>query len=422
MTDSTTKTTHNLDQHMSDLRQIVAQGKKRIGILLGAGAPASINIGDNEHKPLIPMISKLTADVKEALPEKKELIDSVIANINKEKRDTDKKETNIEDILSKIRSISSTLKDFDEKMGVYSHENCNDTADAICKHIGNIVDRPLPNNKTPYNSLARWIGGAHREHAVEVFTTNYDLLMEEAFENAEIPFFTGFTGSYEPFFDTASIDNNDDLPSRWARLWKLHGSLGWDRNKKNEIICGAGRKATQLIYPDHLKYDATQKLPYVALLDRLKTFLREPDTLLLSCGFSYCDSHVSAVIGEALSANPKASVFAFMYDKIEGEIDAKKLAEKHFNFSTYANDKAIIGGIEGAWALGKNKNEDWKNIRDSFWGLRDGCAKDIFTLGDFVEFSKFLALSKAGQTYSLSDPFLALPPPLSSPTSNTETK
>jgi len=29
--------------------------------------------------------------------------------------------------------------------------------------------------------------------------------MEEAFERLEIPFFDGFTGSYQPFFDPSSI-------------------------------------------------------------------------------------------------------------------------------------------------------------------------------------------------------------------------
>ncbi len=396
MTDSTTETktepTHNLDQHMRNLREIVAQGKKRIGILLGAGAPASIKVdnGDGEHKPLIPMISDLTKDVKEALSEdEKKLIDSVINTI-------DKKETNIEDILSKIRSLSSALEGFDKKMGDYSHENCNDTADAICAKIREIVKKDLPPDKTPYNSLANWIGGAHRKHAVEIFTTNYDLLMEQAFEMEKIPFFTGFTGFHQPFFDTASIHNNDDLPSRWARLWKLHGSLGWEK-KNGRIIRGQSENAVELIYPDHLKYDATQKLPYVALLDRLKIFLREPDTLLLSCGFSYCDSHVSAVIDEALSGNQNASVFAFMYEEIKKEADARELALQRSNFSVYARDMAIVNTNEGEWRFGENKNKEWEKIRKSFSNGRVQGEKPILTLGDFGAFAKFLELSKTDQ-------------------------
>ncbi len=402
MTEPTTETKpepkHNLDQHMSDLRQIVAQGKKRIGILLGAGAPASIKVGKPKEF-LIPMISKLTADVTDALPEKKELIDSVIANINKEKEksDTDKKEANIEDILSKIRFFSAALKESSDEIGGYNHDAYKDAAEAVCAKIGKIVDKDLPLDKTPYNRLASWIGGAHREHSVEVFTTNYDLLMEQAFEMEKIPFFTGFTGFHQPFFDVASIHNNDDLPSRWARLWKLHGSLGWDKNDNGDIICGQGKNAVELIYPDHLKYDATQKLPYVALLDRLKIFLREPDTLLLSCGFSYCDSHVSTVIDEALSGNPNASVFAFMYDKIEQEKGAEKLALQRSNFSVYARDMAIVNTNEGKWRLGENKNKEWENIRKSFCRGNFQDEESLFTLGDFGAFAKFLNLSKTDQ-------------------------
>ena len=39
------KTAHNPDQHMFGLRQIATNGKKRIGLLLGAGAPVSIDVG-----------------------------------------------------------------------------------------------------------------------------------------------------------------------------------------------------------------------------------------------------------------------------------------------------------------------------------------------------------------------------------------
>jgi hypothetical protein len=33
---------HNPDQYMASLRQIVGQGRKRIGLLVGAGVPAGI--------------------------------------------------------------------------------------------------------------------------------------------------------------------------------------------------------------------------------------------------------------------------------------------------------------------------------------------------------------------------------------------
>ena len=44
------------------------------------------------------------------------------------------------------------------------------------------------------------------------------------------------------------------------------------------------------MFPEHLKYEQTQKAPYAALLDRLRAFLATPDTLLISVGFSFADA------------------------------------------------------------------------------------------------------------------------------------
>ena len=37
-------TVHNPDRHIADLRQILSQGKKRIGPLVGAGAPVALKV------------------------------------------------------------------------------------------------------------------------------------------------------------------------------------------------------------------------------------------------------------------------------------------------------------------------------------------------------------------------------------------
>jgi hypothetical protein len=56
---------HNPDQYMGSLRQIIAQGRKRIGLLVGAGGLASIST--TAGKPLIPAIDELTKNVLSAL-------------------------------------------------------------------------------------------------------------------------------------------------------------------------------------------------------------------------------------------------------------------------------------------------------------------------------------------------------------------
>ena len=100
-----------------------------------------------------------------------------------------------------------------------------------------------------------------------------------------LPFFDGFSGAHRPFFDPASI-STDELPRRWPRVWKLHGSLGWEV-KGNGVVRTGRRDSTKLIYPDHLKYDEIRELPYSALFERLREFLMTPDSLLLCSVFRF---------------------------------------------------------------------------------------------------------------------------------------
>ncbi|WP_244531164.1 SIR2 family NAD-dependent protein deacylase [Hyphomicrobium facile] len=236
------------------------------------------------------------------------------------------------------------------------------------------------------------MSGTLRAHAVEIFTTNYDLLFEEAFERVRAPYFDGFTGGHSPFFDPVTVAG-DDLPARWSRLWKLHGSIGWKLDN-GAVVRGHGRAATQLVYPDHLKYDLTQKQPYAALFERLKQFLLTPDTLVLAIGFSFRDAHVCAVLDEALAMNANSAVFAFQFGTLDKEEAACRLAYDRPNLSVYAADGAVISGVAGKWRPGEPP-KNWEDIRASFWGARNSGEPPLFLLGDFARFTRFCALAQA---------------------------
>src|SRR5690606_17136676 len=227
----------------------------------------------------------------------------------------------------------------------------------------------------------------------------YDLLIEEAFERARIAYFDGFTGSHTPFFDPVSISSSDELPSRWSRLWKLHGSLGWDISG-NTVIRTGKRAATKLIYPDHLKYDEVTRLPYSALFERLRTFLTTPDSLLICTGFSFFDSHICAVFDEALAANAHTAILAFQYRPLADEALAVRLAVNRPNLSVYARDGAVISGIAGRWQPGEPLNDEWKDIRQTFWQAASQESAAQFLLGDFAMLARFFALAQAQQMFS----------------------
>lgn len=51
-------------------------------------------------------------------------------------------------------------------------------------------------------------------------------LMEQSLEEMEIPYFDGFVGANNPFFDLRALEDNL-IPKHWSRLWKIHGSINW---------------------------------------------------------------------------------------------------------------------------------------------------------------------------------------------------
>lgn len=389
-----TTTVHNPDRYLQDLRQILSQGRKRIGVFLGAGAPTALRV-DSENRlvenghPLVPDVRGLTDAVIDELPgEDGEVLSALEPDIGGD--------TNIEAILTQVRRLAQAIGK-STVHGLNGHAYA-ELGKRICDCIGGKVSVRLPGGPNPYSELVSWISGTQREHSIEIFTPNYDLLVEEAFERARVAYFDGFTGSCEPFFDPASI-STDHLPARWGRLWKLHGSLGW-RISDDAVVRTGDRNATGLIYPDHLKYDQVTRQPYSALFERLRGFLITPDTLLICSGFSFLDSHICAVLDEALAANAHTAILAFQYREIDQEGSAAKLADSRPNMSVYGRDGAIINGVTGCWRPGQPPNEAWREIRRTFWRDETDSHPAEFLLGDFAKLARFLALTQAREMVS----------------------
>ena len=209
-------TFHNPDRFMSDLRQILSQGRKRIGLLVGAGAPMSLRVNEagtlvsEGGSALMPGVEELTAQAIEALTGKQRAAaEAIRAELGSA--------ANIESILTRIRLLQQALGP------AQVHELDSNGYKAlgieVCKKIGEVVGATLPKERNAYTELVSWVSGTLRAHAVEIFTTNYDLLFEEAFERSRASYFDGFTGGHQPFFDPVSVAS-DDLPPRWSRLWK----------------------------------------------------------------------------------------------------------------------------------------------------------------------------------------------------------
>ncbi len=386
---------HSPYRRAIDLLQRLAPDKMRIAFFIGAGCSQAVRVPDGGgSKPVIPAIDGLTNQVKAALDIDIEVKDvALTAWARVIGRGIDK--PTIEDVLGHIRTLKS-LSSASGSVDGFNNDQLVKLDLAICEQVRKIVNQFLPTNDTSYHVLASWIKAIPRSKPVEVFTTNYDLLLEQAFEEQQVPYFDGFVGSDSAFLDLESIAE-DDLPARWARLWKIHGSINWWLTAANKIRRSRDvvKGEQLLIYPSHLKYDESRQMPYYAMLDRLRVFLRSGQCVLLTCGYSFADEHINAYISQGLSGNPDAACLGMVFnDRVEAP-KAIVLAKRHANFSLLAADGAVVGTVERNWDT---------EVKDSHPAFAIAVAKDLpdgrtnappdrckWLLGDFAAFGQFLA-------------------------------
>ncbi len=378
----------------TDLLQCLAPNKMRIGFFIGAGCSLSIRGADGEA--LIPDIAGLTKQVKSSLDNDATLKasaqtawDRVIAR--------GIPTPTVEDVLSHIRTLKSLCgEDAKSEIDGFSGDILAKLDLAICEQVRTIVNKPLPTSDSPYHVLASWIQAIPRERAVEIFTTNYDLSLEQALEEQLVPYFDGFVGSDSAFLDLDSMAE-DDLPPRWARLWKIHGSINWWMTAKQKIRRSRDIVVGEqlLIYPSHLKYDQSRQMPYYAMLDRLRVFLRSNQCLLLTCGYSFGDEHINAVIAQGLSGNPNAACLGMIFNDRDNVPKGVELAKRHANLTLLAADGGVVGTIDRPW--GNTVKDDIPAypiaVATDVPGIRTTAPADRckWLLGDFAALGRLLA-------------------------------
>jgi hypothetical protein len=369
-----------------ELREQIGSASRRLGFFLGAGA--SIAAG-------IPGLDKMTNEVESGLPDGlKQFYQAIAKDLASA--------SNLETILNRVRLIRELSgSDKSAKVAGLTADEAKKLDVAICAAIFGIVSDK--NTVTDYHkALASWIRQIERDCPVEVFTTNYDLLLETAFESLEVPYFDGFVGAIEAFFVAEAVEADGSKrteancpPKSWTRLWKIHGSVGWqlvqDPGMSFPRIIRASpvslhTGAELLIYPSREKYIESRKLPFLMYLDRLREFLSRGEVLCLVCGYSFRDEHLNYVISQGLRSNPRAAVHAFLFEPVSPAVAS--IAQMQRNLTIFGPDSSVMGGVHAAWQLPprpRATGEEWP-----FWDEK----KNQFTLGDFKAFTAFLNESR----------------------------
>ena len=289
---------------------------------------------------------------------------------------------NLEAALSRIRRVSRFLEE-GESFGELTRSSAADLDQKICEAIMAVIDEANPDLGC-FERLASWAGRMDYERPLELFTVNYDLLIEKGLEKVGVPYFDGFIGTHRaPLM--AELVEPRDAPGRWAlpsgfvRVWKLHGSTNWrlvDSSPSTIVRVGSsGGDGSLAIYPSDEKYDESRRVPFVVLLDRFRRALVEPETVTITTGFSYSDDHLNEMLFDAAARHPRCEVLALCHKGIPRVLADR--ASNTRNLLVLGRSEAIVNGRRAPW----NHEQEIPGVYES----------KKFLLGDFVHLTSFLA-------------------------------
>lgn len=173
------------------------------------------------------------------------------------------------------------------------------------------------------NFLLSFASRTGNRERLNIFTTNYDRLIEVGAELAGVHLMDRFVGTMMPVFRSSrlNLDIHYNPPGirgepRYlegvARLTKLHGSVDWIQNegeiRRVGVPLGADDIAPYLnapglqsadalklmIYPNSAKDRETAEYPYVELFRDFAAAICRPNSTLVTYGYGFGDEHMRA--------------------------------------------------------------------------------------------------------------------------------
>ncbi|TGM26215.1 fibronectin-binding protein (FBP) [Leptospira levettii] len=177
---------------------------------------------------------------------------------------------------------------------------------------------------------------------LNIFTTNYDRFIEYSLDSAGIHTLDRFVGKLNPImrmnkmeldfhYNPPGIRGEPRYVEGVVRYTKLHGSLDWRMNgediQKEPLPFGtklnkediADPYKKYVIYPNSAKGIDTAYFPYSELFRDFSTATCRPNSVLVTYGYGFGDSHINAVIADMLTI-PSTHLAIISYDKADGRI------------------------------------------------------------------------------------------------------
>lgn len=220
------------------------------------------------------------------------------------------------------------------------------------------------------NFLLSFASRTGNRERLNIFTTNYDRLIEVGAELAGVHLMDRFVGTMMPIFRSSrlNLDIHYNPPGirgepRYlegvARLTKLHGSVDWVHNEDeirrmglpfgaNDIkpyLNAPGLKGADalklMIYPNSAKDRETAEYPYVELFRDFAAAICRPNSTLVTYGYGFGDEHINRVIHDMLTI-PSTHLVVISFNDPIGRI-----LKFYYDSAHYAQMSVLMGSNLG---------------------------------------------------------------------------
>ena len=153
----------------------------------------------------------------------------------------------------------------------------------------------------------------------KLFTLNYDLLLERALDNLGVHYFDGFLGTinrtmrtesyhYDLYYPGETTEGRVSRVDRVLHFYKLHGSINWRRRSTavpdviiSHLDPAESEYGDVMVYPSPLKVTEMNGYPYSEMFRHFSTHIHQPQSVLITIGYAYQDSHLNRLIYQALT-------------------------------------------------------------------------------------------------------------------------
>jgi hypothetical protein len=287
-----------------------------------------------------------------------------------------RKDGNIEDQIRTANDLLRGLKILGETNKANTLEEelnsiISEFANSILKSEKGIASAEKNKRENAYriliNFLLSFASRTGNKERLNIFTTNYDRLIEVGAELAGIHLMDRFVGTMMPIFRSSrlQLDVHYNPPGirgepRYlegvVRLTKLHGSVDWIQNdgeiRRIGLPFGAdnidsylqapglyGTNAMGLmIYPNSAKDRETAEYPYVEVFRDFAASICRPNSTLVTYGYGFGDEHINRVLNDMLTI-PSTHIVIISYNDPIGRI---------LKFYTESPNKAQISIMIGS--------------------------------------------------------------------------